>query len=283
MPLHSRTAGALAAALMVSGAIIAAGASAAPTVVNDRAGDNRFLAGGPGDIRRVITTSTRTYFRVRVVHGAPTEARSVFVNLRVGNALYQVRRGSLYRVRTFDVEGGPARRVGPAPARASGRLVTVTVPRRPLGTARLIRVQAMVLQGLDPVDLAPDRGLARHVAPPARSVRPDVPRLRAPSSVIPGRPFRLVLSGFAPRTRVTILLTPSEFRGGNGRGISLRRIFRTDARGVAVLRPTWPARFAACAGATDCTTRPWTRGQRVDINACTVTGGTCRRAVTRIR
>lgn len=286
MTLIPRMAGALAAALMVSGAIIASGAAAAPTVVNDRAGDNRFLAGGEGDIRRAITTSTRTYVRFRIVHRAPTPARSVFVNLRVGRALYQVRRGSLYRVRTFDVEGGPARRVGPAPTRTSGRLVTITIPRRAIGAARLMGVQAMVLQGLDPVDLAPNRRVARHVAPPARRAVPRGPRLSAPGVVDPGRGARLVLRGFPRRAATTITLTPTEFRGGNAFGVAIPGNFRTNSAGAGILTFRWPARYGACAGVSSCTTRPWEPGSRVDIDVCTTTpdtGLTCRRAVTRIR
>lgn len=273
-------------AVILSSALAASGAAAAPTVVNDRVGDTRVLAGGEGDILRAVTSSTPTVVRVRLILAQPTPASSVYVNLRVGAARYQTRRGQLYRVGTFDVEDGAARRVGVAPARASGRVVTVTIPRRALGDPKVVMTQAMVLEGLDPVDLAPNRSLARHVLTPSRATAPRGPRLVAPARVVPGRPFRVTLSGFPRGASAFVQLQPTEFRGGNAFGVALPGRFRTTAAGGAVLRPRWPARFAACAGASDCTTRPWTRGQRVDITVCAGAPGrapVCRRAVTRIR
>lgn len=259
------------------------------TVVDDPVGDARFgMAHGAGDITRMVVRSPQPgRLMVAVTHAAPTPARSVYLNLRAGSAMYQVRRGTVYRVQTFDLEGGPAQAVGVASARQTGRTVAVSFHLAALGRPRTVGVQAMVLHGLDAADLAPDGAPVRHaLSGPAAARRPPPrPTLVAPSVVHPGRAMAIAARGFPPRAALSITLVPTEFRGGNGFGRLVPGRFRSDGQGRATIRPPMPRRYAACAGLRSCTMRPWRSGARVDINLCAQpTGGplVCARRTARI-
>ena len=111
------------------------------------------------------------------------------------------------------------------------------------------------------------------------------PRAFAQKSVKPGKQVKLRVKNFPRRSKVTIFLQPTIYRGGNGFGIALKRRFRLPYKGRGKIRFRMTKRYFACAGASDCRTRKWNRKSRVDVTICTINKRVpkCAIAVTRIR
>lgn len=110
------------------------------------------------------------------------------------------------------------------------------------------------------------------------------PKAFAQKSVKPGKTVNLRVKNFPKKSRVTLFLQPTKYRGGNGFGIALNRRYGV-AKGRGKIRFRMPKRYYACAGASDCSTETWRRGSRVDLTVCTVNTRIpyCAVAVSRIR
>lgn len=285
-PLDRRSHARLLAATLLAAISVLAGTAGTPaaTAAESRATDPTGDAAPPsrdgaGDLR-VATVADAKGGRLRfTVVTPPAPEPWLAVDIRVGRRLFQVRRDRIYRVASFGIEGVKARETGVADVRRRGDRTTISFPRTAIGGPRALRWRVRSLIGLEPVDSLPDAGFERHVS--ARAA----PAVRGPARVSPGRRVRLRARGFPARQRLRVTLQPTVNRGGNGFGIAIRRSFRTDGRGRAVLRFRFPRRYLGCAGADDCRSLRWRPGARVDANVCTASGSAdfqCARRVVRV-
>lgn len=110
------------------------------------------------------------------------------------------------------------------------------------------------------------------------------PRAFAQKNVKPGKMVNVRVKNFPRRSKATLFLQPTKYRGGNGFGIALKRRVWIP-RGTKKFRFRMTKRYFACAGARDCNTRKWQKNSRVDITVCTVNKRIpyCAIAVTRVR
>lgn len=271
----------LAAFSVLAGAVAAPPATAAESRATDPTGDAAPpSADGAGDLRAATVADAKGgRLRFAVVTAPAAEPWVLVVDIRVGRRLFQVRGDRVYRVAGFGIEGVEARETGMANVRRRGDRTTISFPRTAIGGPRALRWRVRSLIGLEPVDSLPDAGFERHVSASA------APAVRGPDRVSPGRRVRLRARGFPARQPLRVTLQPTANRGGNGFGIAIRRSFRTDGRGRALLRFRFPRRYLGCAGADDCTSLRWRKGARVDANVCTASGSAdfqCARRVVRV-
>ncbi|MCK9247634.1 MAG: hypothetical protein M0P31_01455 [Solirubrobacteraceae bacterium] len=285
------------APLVVAGALAlpVAASAAGPSTVDDAVGDRApdlpgvSPTGPAGDIRRARVTGTKDrWIRFDVDTTAETPASWLFIHLKSGKARYQVRGSSVYAVKSFDVEDGRARRVGPAKVtRVSRTRTRIELSPASLGGPSTLRWRVDALRELRLLDSVPDvdaddaeDAFARFRIPGGRM------RVTGPRRVRAGRSVRLRATGFPARTRLAVQLQPSAHRDGNAFGIAIRPRFRTDAKGRRTIRFTMPRRHYRCSPGGDCRRVAWRRRARVDVNVCTFPSAArshCVRRVVRLR
>ncbi|MGE4426679.1 MAG: hypothetical protein AB7G37_09535 [Solirubrobacteraceae bacterium] len=284
--------------LLVTGAITlpAAASGAEPSTVDDPVGDRAadlpgISTGDVGDIRTVtVSTTEDRWIRFDVETTVETPAPHLFVHLKSGKSRFQVRGSSVYAVRTFDVEGGRARRVGAAKVTSVSSATTrIELSPASLGGPSTLRWRVDAMRELRLLDTVPDPKAGASDAEAAFATY-RVPggrmRVAGPKRVRAGRKVRLRATGFPARTRLGVQLQPTKHRDGNAFGIAIRPKFRTDAKGRRTIRFTLPRRYYSCSPGGDCKPHRWSRRSRIDINVCTLPTSSrshCVRRVARLR
>ena len=116
--------------------------------------------------------------------------------------------------------------------------------------------------------------------PAVASARPAV---SAPRVLVIGPRATVVATGFKPRARLSLDLSPTINRGGNCCFYPAGR--RTaDASGRAVFRFVVPAAYFNCDRCGKRPNAPWSNNQRADVTVISLPNGAQRaRAVSRIR
>ena len=93
--------------------------------------------------------------------------------------------------------------------------------------------------------------------------------LSGPSTVRTGKLVTFAAKGLLPKRRISVVITPLAYVGGNCCGVAVHGLWRTNSSGHVQLRFHFPARYYTGCTGVGCTGHPkFRRGSRAQVGAC---------------